>query len=150
MTRLRAAADWPERALRRGLAVLESQLALIALCLVVAAIAAAVAWWDSSDTIRNFALIVAGAAGFPLVIWRSRVADRQARTAETNLTDQRFDRGIEMLGSPLEAVREAGTLRILKLGEEYPERYAEQVTALFRDRLAELEETTGAIDDDDG
>ena len=140
----------PERWLRRGLALAESQLAVIALCLVAAAIAVAVVWWDSSDAVRNFALIVAGAAGFPLVIWRARVADRQAGTAETNLTDQRFDRGIEMLGSPLETIREAGELRIRKLGEEYPERYAEQAMALLRDRFREPERATGAVDDDDG
>ena len=135
MTRLRTAADWPERALRRGLAVLESQLALIALCLVAAAIAAAVAWWDSSDTLRNFALIVAGAAGFPLVIWRSRVADRQAETAEKALLDTRFDRAVQMLESPLSTVRDAGRMRIAEIARRYHRDYGEEAMLLLDDEF---------------
>ena len=135
MTRLRAWADWPERALRRGLALLESQLALIALCLVIGAIAAAIAWWDSSDTIRNFALIVAGAAGFPLVIWRSRVADRQAATAEKALLDTRFDRAVQMIESTLPTVRDAARMRIAEIGRRYHQDYGKEAMLLLDDEF---------------
>ena len=125
----------PERWLRRGLALAESQLAVIALCLVVAAIAVAVVWWDSSDAVRNFALIVAGAAGFPLVIWRARVADRQAGTAEKVLLDTRFDRAVQMIESRLPTVRDAGRARIAEIGKRYHQEYGEEAMLLLEDEF---------------
>ena len=125
----------PERWLRRGLALAESQLAVIALCLVAAAISVAVVWWDSSDAVRNFALIVAGAVGFPLVIWRARVADRQAGTAEKALLDTRFDRAVQMIESRLPTVRDAGRARIAEIGKRYHQDYGEEAMLLLDDEF---------------
>ena len=66
-------------------------------------------YWDNlgsdmeslSTTIRNVALVIGGSAAILLALWRSRVAERQAASAEGSLLNERYQKGAEMLGSPL-------------------------------------------------
>ena len=139
MSRLPSPASAMERSLRLALALAESRLALLSLVLLVVAVIAASIWWDSLDDLRNLILILAAVIGFPFLTWRARVADRQAAAAEKTLLDTRFDRAVEMVESPLRAVREAGRFRIAELGERYPEDYAEQATLLLGDEDSGME-----------
>lgn len=101
--------------------------------------AAAVTWirepaWltdneSASTTIRNLGLVVLGAVGLPVAIWRSLIASRQAEAAqrqseiaEKNLLNDRFQKGAEMLGHPdIASVRIAGVHALARLGAEYPD-----------------------------
>ncbi len=127
MTRLRAAADWPERTLRALLSWLEERLAATVVALLGLIAAVAVLWWDSSDEVRNFGLLAGGIVAVALAIWRSRVAERQATTAEAARLDARFELGLRMLQDERERVRLDGLAVLGQLLDEYPEEYGRQV-----------------------
>ena len=84
---------------------------------------------SASTTIRNLGLVVLAAVGLPLAIWRSVVAERQARAAERQidiarqgLLNDRFQKGTEMLGHPdMASVRIGGIHALARLSAEYPE-----------------------------
>lgn len=140
MTRLRAAADWPERALRALLSWLEERLAATVVALLGLIAAVAVLWWDSSDEVRNFGLLAGGIVAVALAIWRSRVAERQATTAEAARLDARFELGLRMLQDERERVRLDGLAVLGQLLDEYPEEYGRQVVrTMDRYRAAPLE-----------
>ena len=116
--------------------------------LVLVAIIAASIWslanfWDwlqridagagesNSTTIRNGGLIVVTIIALPLAIWRSTVAHLQANTAQRGLLNERYQKGTEMLGSPLLSVRLGGVYALQSLAEEHPEQYHIQIMRLF-------------------
>ena len=136
MTRLRTAADWPERALRAVLWRLEDRLALTTAALLIVIVIVAVLWWDSSDAVRNFALIAGGVAAGALAIWRSRVAERQAETAERARLDARFELGLRMFQDRQEIIRLDGLAILGRLLDEYPAEYGEQIMELMDRRGA--------------
>ena len=97
----------------------------IALVVVVPVVGGFLSWvfWDHlhdsqeslSSTIRNLALVIGGIDAALLAIWRSRVAERQAAaarsqvaTGEQGLLSERFQRGAEVLGSDVLSVRLGG------------------------------------------
>ena len=63
---------------------------------------------SDSAILRNLALTVAAALGLPFVLWRSWVAERQAKTAQHGLLNERYQKGAEMLGSTVLTVRLGG------------------------------------------
>ena len=73
-------------------------------------------YWDwlsiesNGSTIRNIVLAAAAIIALPLAIWRSTVAERQAKTAQRSLLNERYLKGAEMLGSEVLSVRLAGDL----------------------------------------
>ena len=136
MTRLRAWADWPERALRAVLWRLEERLALTTAALLILIVIVAVLWWDSSDAVRNFGLIAGGVAAGALAIWRSRVAERQAATAERARLDARFELGLRMFQDRREIIRLDGLAILGRLLDEYPAEYGEQIVELLDRRGA--------------
>ena len=136
MTRLRTAVDWPERALRAVLWRLEDRLALTTAALLIIIVIVAVLWWDSSDAVRNFALIAGGVAAGALAIWRSRVAERQAATAERARLDARFELGLRMFQDRQEIIRLDGLAILGRLLNEYPAEYGEQIVELMDRRGA--------------
>ena len=81
--------------------------------------------------IRNLALTALAVIGLPLVLWRSRVAERQANTAEHGLLNERYQKGAEMLGSTVLTVRLGGIYALSRLASEDPERYHIQVMQLL-------------------
>ena len=86
---------------------------------------------SGSTTIRNVALVVAGAIALALALWRSRVADRQANTAQQSLLNERYQKGAEMLGSEVLSVRLGGVYALQSLAQEHPEQYHVQIMRLF-------------------
>ena len=101
-------------------------------------------FWDwmtghetGSATIRNLSLGAAAAIGLPLAIWRSRVAERQAdaarrqsETAQCGLINERYQKGTEMLGSNVLAVRLGGIFALQRLAFEH-ESYHVSILLLF-------------------
>lgn len=86
---------------------------------------------SGSTTIRNVALVVAGAIALALALWRSRVADRQANIAQQSLLNERYQKGAEMLGSEVLSVRLGGVYALQSLAQENPEQYHIQIMRLF-------------------
>ena len=109
--------------------------------IALAAIGSVICWqlWDQlqdqdepiSTTIRNVALILGGLVAVLLAMWRSRVAERQADTAQQGLLYDRYQRGAQMLGDKVLAVRMAGIYSLQSLAEEHPAQYHIQIIQLF-------------------
>ena len=136
MSRLRAVPDWLERILRAILWSLEQRLAIAAFALLAAIVVVAILWWQSSDEVRNFGLLAGGVVAGALAIWRSRVAERQADTAEAARLDARFELGLRMLQDEREAVPIDGLRILQRLADEYPDSYGVQIAEMF-DRRSE-------------
>ena len=91
-----------------------------------------------SVLVRNVGLVLGGLAALWVAVWRSRVADRQAKatqqqadTAQRSLLDERYQKSAEMLGSDVLTVRLGGIYALHHLAEEYPERYHIQIMRLL-------------------
>ena len=104
----------------------------------VVVIALLVVFWEwlsagesGSTTIRNIALVLAGVVALPLALWRSVVADSQAKTAQRGLLNERYQKGAEMLASEVLAVRLAGIYALQNLAREHPDEYHTQTMRLF-------------------
>ena len=146
MTRLRAAADWPERALRALLWLLEARLAATTVALLAVIAVVASFWWDSSDEVRNFGLLAGGVVAVALAIWRSRVAERQAATAEATRLDAQFELGVRMLQDERETIQLDGASILDRLLAEYPEVYGPLIVELL-DRRRDPQRGADADDD---
>ena len=93
---------------------------------------------SNGDTLRNVGFIVAGVVALAFALWRALVAQSQAKaahgqteTAQQSLLNERYQRGAEMLGSPVLSVRLGGIFALQRLAEEHPEQYHVQVMRLF-------------------
>ena len=86
---------------------------------------------SGSETIRNIALVAAGLFALLLAIWRANVAERQAKTAQQGLLNERYQNGAEMLGNEVLSVRLGGIYALQRLAEEHPEQYHIQIMRLF-------------------
>ena len=84
-----------------------------------------------SATLRNLALIAAGVVAVILTVWRIRVIEQQAETSRLGLLNERFQRGAEMLGSDVLAVRMGGIHALDDLARERPELYHLRVMLLL-------------------
>ena len=96
-------------------------------------------------TIRNAFLIIGGLVAVLLAIWRSRVSERQtqiandqaetarkqADTAQQSLLNERYQRGAEMLGSDVLAVRLGGIYSLENLAKDHSAQYHILVMKLF-------------------
>ena len=105
---------------------------------IASVIVLSVVFWEwlndgesGSTTIRNVALVVAGAIALAIALWRSRVADRQANTAQQSLLNERYQKGAEMLGSEVLSVRLGGIYALQSLAQEHPGQYHVQIMRLF-------------------
>ena len=110
----------------------------VAIATVVLSIVLLIVFWEwlsggesGSTTIRNIALVAAGLIALPLAIWRGLVANRQAKTAQQGLLNERYQRGAEMLGNEVLAVRLGGIYALQRLAEEWPDQYHIQIMRLF-------------------
>ena len=86
---------------------------------------------SNSATLRNVGLVIAAVVALPLAIWRSKVAERQADTAQRGLLNERYQTGAEMLGSNVLSVRLGGIYALQRLADEHPEQYHVQIMRLF-------------------
>ena len=151
VTRSKPAYRWGRRRIRPVLKHIRARLRLYLLWLAVAGAVAVGIWslvnfWDwlqvegvgevvgkesGSTTVRNIGLVVAGVVALPLALWRSWVAQRQADTAQQTLLNERYQRGAEMLGSNVLAVRLGGIYALQRLAKEHPENYHIEIMKLF-------------------
>ena len=110
----------------------------VVFCVVIAGLVLTIVFWEwlgagesASSTIRNVGLVGAGLIALPLAFWRSIVADRQAKTAQQSLLNERCQRGAEMLGNGVLSVRLGGIYALQSLAKERPEQYHLQIMRLF-------------------
>ena len=75
------------------------------------------------DTAGNMTLVFGAAAAFVLAMWRAVSADRQAKTSEAALRNERYQKGAEMLGSQVMATRIGGIYALEQLARAYPQEY---------------------------
>ena len=104
---------------------------LIALILLIAVVAIWIVSSAGLEAIRDYGLLIAAIFAFPLGFWRSRVAELQADAAQQTLLNERYQRGAEMLGSDLLAVRLGGIYGLQRLAEEHPGQYHIQIMELL-------------------
>ena len=93
---------------------------------------------SNGDTLRNAGLMLGGILALVLALWRGWVAEqqkataqRQADIAQQSSLNERYERGAEMLGSPVLSVRLGGVYALRRLAEEHPEQYHIQIMELF-------------------
>ena len=113
----------------------------VALICAVFAFGVCYVWLDWEDlrkdqdsalaAFRNISLIIGSIIAVLVAIWRSTVAERQAETSEQSLLNERYQRGAEMLGSEVRAVRLGGIYALERLAVEYPGEYHIQVMNLL-------------------
>ena len=84
-----------------------------------------------SATIRNLGLVIGGVIAGVLAMWRSKVAERQAATAQEGLRNERYQTGAKMLGSPVLSERLGGIYGLQRLAHEHPEQYHVQIMQMF-------------------
>ena len=85
----------------------------------------------NSSTLRNVGVLIAGLFALLIAGWRSWVAGRQAKTAEQDLLNDRYQKGAEMLGNDVLSVRLGGIYALQRLADEHPEQYHIQIMRLF-------------------
>ena len=136
---------WLNESVRRVFRFLENRLGPITVVVIAVVVAISIVFWDwlsfgesGSTTIRNVGLVLAALVALPLAVWRSKVAERQASaaqrqadTAQQNLLNERYQRGAEMLGSDVLAVRLGGIYALQRLAQEHPKQYHIQIMRLF-------------------
>ena len=93
---------------------------------------------SNSTTLRNVALIIGGVVALVLALWRGIVAGHQADAAQQqvelgqqDLLNERYQKGAEMLGNEVLAVRMGGIYALKRLAEEHPEQYYLQIMDLL-------------------
>ena len=118
----------------------------LTLIVLAAVLVLSIRFWDSWSgkeesvgmAIRNLVLVIAAIAALPLAIWRSKVAElqadtaqRQHETAQRGLLNERYQKGAEMLGSDLLAVRLGGIYALARVASEHPGDYHTQIMRLL-------------------
>lgn len=107
---------------------------------------------SGSAVIRNLGIVYGGLIAIWVAIWRGFVADRhaeasklqaqasldqakaaqdQAETSQRGLLNERYQRGAEMLGSPVLSVRLGGIYALQHLAEDEPTQYHVQTMRLL-------------------
>ena len=84
-----------------------------------------------STIIRNFGLIIAAVIALWFARRRILVADRQAATTQRGLLNERYQKGAEMLGNKVLAVRLGGIYALSRLAREHPGDYHTQIMRLL-------------------
>ena len=88
--------------------------------------------------LHGYALMAIAALGFPFVLWRgielhdqSKAASKQSDIAQRNLLNERYQKGVEMLGSPTLSVRLGGIYALGSLAESDPHAYYIQIMSVL-------------------
>ena len=108
---------------------------------------------SGSTIIRNLGLVIGGLIAIGFGIWRGVVARCQAKTSQRGLLNERYQKGAEMLGSKVLAVRLGGIYALQHLAEDEPEQYHVQIMRLLcsfvlnphKDEDLELRHVTQAL-----
>ena len=94
-----------------------------AVALIVIGVLACVLSWEEltadggllADTLRSVAFVIGGTAALLIGWWRSTTASRQEATARMALTNDRYQRGVELLGHGDMSVRMGGLYSLVYL-----------------------------------
>ena len=84
-----------------------------------------------SATVRNVGVVIGGVIAILFAVWRSIVAARQATTAQLGLLNERYQKGAEMLGSKVLAVRLGGIYALARLARDHSGDYHTQIMSLL-------------------
>ncbi len=116
-------------------------------------------------TIRNLGLVIGGFIAILLAIWRSRVAEKQADTAQRqaenatktasaterqvtlaleSFLDKRYAEGVRMLGSDTAFIRSAGVDTVDRLARDHPEKFHVPVTRQLCEFVRDLANAGGS------
>ena len=76
-------------------------------------------------------LLAIAAIGLPIAIWRGYALHKQSNTAQSNLLNERYQKGVEMLGSEDLSVRFGGMYALESLAEHEPDTYHIQIMSVF-------------------
>ena len=82
---------------------------------------------SGSTTIRNIGLAIAATVALIIAVWRGQVAEAQNEVSRQDLMNERYQKGAEMLGHKVLAVRLAGISALQRLAEEDRQQYYVQV-----------------------
>lgn len=150
---------WADDLSKRAALFAEANMAPLAILALAIVIVASVFFWDQAEDIRNIGLVIAAIVALPIAIWRSRVAERQATAAQEQVDttlrqidlareqvqaaqqqvrttlqgqlNQRYEKGSEMLGSEVLAVRIGGIYNLQRLADEDLAHYYVPIVRLF-------------------
>lgn len=86
---------------------------------------------DETAAIRNVALTVFGIPLFAIALWRTVQSQRQLELAERGHLNDRYQKGADMLGSPVLATRLGGIYALELLAKEHPDAFHLQVVKMF-------------------
>ncbi len=93
---------------------------------------------SNGETARNVGFLIAGSLALVFAVWRAIVAEQQAmasrgqtETAQQGLLNERYQRGAEMLGSEVLAVRLGGVYALQRLASGHPDGYHLQIMRLL-------------------
>lgn len=120
---------------------------------------AASTWGDRLERVATAGILIGGVIALGVASWRAQSADQQAKaaqkqvdtalqqvgtaqeqvasaqrqadTAYQGLLNERYQKGAEMLGSDVLAVRLAGIYALGQIADDHPERYYIQITQLL-------------------
>ena len=84
-----------------------------------------------STTVRNVGVVIGGVIAILLAVWRSTVGEKQTETTQRGLLNERYQKGAEMLGNKVLAVRLGGIYALARLAREHPEDYHVQIMRLL-------------------
>ena len=109
---------------------------------------------SGSTTIRNIGLAIAAAVALIVAIWRGQVAEAQNEVSRQDLMNERYQKGAEMLGHKVLAVRLAGISALQRLAEQdrlqYHVQVARSLCAFVRYPTPDDKIQTGIYYDDEG
>ena len=88
-------------------------------------------WADRLERVGTAGILVGGVIALTVAFWRGYAADRQTQTAQQGLLNERYQKGAEMLGSDVPAVRLAGIYALGRLASDHPEQYYLQIMQLL-------------------
>ena len=106
---------------------------------------------SGSTTVRNLSLVLAALLALPIAIWRTRIAQLQATTAQRELFDSLYRQGDSKLRSEDLSVRLDGVHILDRLAKDVPDRYHIQIMsrlcAFLRSSRTVREEHDGLQED---
>ena len=80
-----------------------------------------------AQTIGALGILIGGVVAILLGMWRSIEGAKQVRASEQALRNDRYQRAVELLASPVLAIRLGGIDALRRLAEEVPDQYHVQV-----------------------
>lgn len=77
--------------------------------------------------LRELVVILGGSAAVEFAVWRTWISERESATAHRRLLNERYQKGVEMLGDQVLTVRFGGVYALDRLAEEWPDLYHIQI-----------------------